>query len=321
MAARAQACANCGTQSVAMKRCVACKTTTYCGAACQKADWKNHKKSCGTPVVDRVIEHRWLGDVPPEGELPPASLDEIDKKITAAWMADDWRGVLQWDFFLDELLAWGTFQFEDMTLCFSARLLGVFSDAHKLAYTESGNASENIEEAKISIALAKRRVPILGQLGRFMEQGHNMCWIGHVEWITLSTDADSWYERAIKVGKEHHLYEVESTALEGLGCIRCTQGHPDGVGMLRNAHLAAMQVTNPRYEIQALHSLVDALIQRTLIPEAWPLLRRLLTLAVDVTASEHHATGVSVDEVLAILFAASIHEVIRIHTRVVARSI
>ena len=124
-----------------------------------------------------MIEHRWLGDVPPEGELPPASLDEIDKKITAAWMADDWRGVLKWDFFLDELLAWGTFQFEDMTLCFSARLLGVFSDAHKLAYTESGNASENIEEAKISIALAKRRVPILGQLGRFMEQGHNMCWL------------------------------------------------------------------------------------------------------------------------------------------------
>ena len=321
MAARAQACANCGTQAVAMKRCVACKTTTYCGAACQKADWKNHKKSCGTPVVDRVIEHRWLGDVPPEGELPPASLDEIDKKITAAWMADDWRGVLQWDFFLDELLARGTFSIESLTLRYSARLLGVFADAHKLAYTESGETSENIEEAKISIALTKRRVPILGQLGRFMEQGHNMCWIGHVEWITLSTDAVSWYERAIKVGKEHNLYEVESTALEGLGCIRCTQGHPDGVGMLRNAHLAAMQVTNPRYEIQALHSLVDALIQRTLIPEARPLLRRLLTLAVDVTASEHHATGVSVDEVLAILFAASIHEVIRIHTRVVARSI
>jgi hypothetical protein len=35
-----------GTTLVATHRCSKCKITWYCGAACQKADWKKHKVTC-----------------------------------------------------------------------------------------------------------------------------------------------------------------------------------------------------------------------------------------------------------------------------------
>ena len=45
------ACAVCHTQEAAMdvfKKCRGCKEVVYCGKACQKKDWKTHKKVCNT---------------------------------------------------------------------------------------------------------------------------------------------------------------------------------------------------------------------------------------------------------------------------------
>jgi len=54
-------CANCGKKEgeggIKLKRCMACKYTNYCGAECQKANWKKHKKSCEylqMPTIDRA---------------------------------------------------------------------------------------------------------------------------------------------------------------------------------------------------------------------------------------------------------------------------
>lgn len=47
-------CAYC-KQSNAKKRCVKCKSTTYCNAECQKAHWSTHKLDCDdtlTNVID-----------------------------------------------------------------------------------------------------------------------------------------------------------------------------------------------------------------------------------------------------------------------------
>ena len=39
-------CSHCGKEGVDLKRCLRCLQSSYCGAECQKADWKLHKKSC-----------------------------------------------------------------------------------------------------------------------------------------------------------------------------------------------------------------------------------------------------------------------------------
>ena len=39
-------CSHCGKQREALKRCSRCKQDSYCGAECQNAAWKGHRKSC-----------------------------------------------------------------------------------------------------------------------------------------------------------------------------------------------------------------------------------------------------------------------------------
>ncbi|KAJ1481591.1 hypothetical protein T484DRAFT_1625465 [Baffinella frigidus] len=56
MAASATSCAHCGKQGVSFKRLSRCNNGSYCGAECQRADWKQHKKTCV-----------------PAGQLPEAS--------------------------------------------------------------------------------------------------------------------------------------------------------------------------------------------------------------------------------------------------------
>ena len=44
-----QRCAVCQAEEPAMdtfKKCRGCKAVVYCGKACQKKDWKTHKKVC-----------------------------------------------------------------------------------------------------------------------------------------------------------------------------------------------------------------------------------------------------------------------------------
>merc|ERR1712196_279653 len=42
-------CANCGideSEKKTFKKCAGCNLVRYCSKACQRADWKNHKKLC-----------------------------------------------------------------------------------------------------------------------------------------------------------------------------------------------------------------------------------------------------------------------------------
>ena len=43
-------CSHCGKQGEDLKRCLRCKLASYCGAECQRAGWKMHKKSCAEPL-------------------------------------------------------------------------------------------------------------------------------------------------------------------------------------------------------------------------------------------------------------------------------
>ena len=86
LSAMAASCAHCGkgakTKGPALKRCPICKYAWYCRAACQKAAWKVHKQTCA----------------------PPLPLGDVRTKLRVAHYADDWRGVLDLERYMEDLL-------------------------------------------------------------------------------------------------------------------------------------------------------------------------------------------------------------------------
>ena len=75
-------CAHCGKQGTELKRCSICKHVWYCGAACQNAAWKRHKKTCA----------------------PPLSTNDVRDKVLAASPSRDWVEVLQWEVRMEEIM-------------------------------------------------------------------------------------------------------------------------------------------------------------------------------------------------------------------------
>ena len=63
-------CSHCGKECEDLKRCSVCKHASYCGAACQNAAWKKHKKNCVT-------------------------LEEVRNRVSAAAEGGDWRGFVK----------------------------------------------------------------------------------------------------------------------------------------------------------------------------------------------------------------------------------
>ena len=129
MAASAESCAHCGKQGAGFKRCSVCKQASYCGSECQNADWKRHKKRCA----------------------PPVPLQDVAAKINAAKAAGDWRGVLQWEGRMEELLAR---QSDDAC----SETLTIFSGAHEFGYQATGSK----DHARSSVGLLERRIQLLG---------------------------------------------------------------------------------------------------------------------------------------------------------------
>ncbi|KAL8438467.1 hypothetical protein Efla_002217 [Eimeria flavescens] len=41
-------CENCGKEDVPLRRCGGCQKVFYCGAQCQREDWRLHKRICVT---------------------------------------------------------------------------------------------------------------------------------------------------------------------------------------------------------------------------------------------------------------------------------
>ena len=275
MAESADSCAYCVKQGAGFKRCSVCKHASYCGVACQNADWKRHKKSC----------------VPPQ---------DVAAKINAAHTTGNWRGVLKWEERMEGLMAGET---DDAHWCGT---LSVFSNAHELGFQVTGNH----DHARSYIALQERRIPLLGKLQRFRDQGMAMSSIAsNLFSLDRLSETENWYQRARDVGAAHGFFSLESSACVGLGLAALNEGRPEeSLNLLRNALVAAElnELDDPQYELDALKALIFALFQTDSIDEVEPLVLRLREAAT----AQSDKGGFCSAELVSMLESAHLHEVL-----------
>jgi hypothetical protein len=282
MAESADICAQCGKQGSGFKRCSVCKQASYCGVACQKKDWKRHKKDCTAPVP----------------------VMDVAAKIQAAQKKGDWQGMLQWEGRMEELMA---VRLSD-DRC--SLILSWFSNAHLLEYQATGIT----HHARSCAGLVQRRIPFLGKLQRFRDQGDEMCKLADIlRALERTIEAATWYAQARNVGAAHGFFSLECTACMGLGKAAMAEGrHEEGVALLRNAVVAAElnELDDPAYELDALNDLIGALFMTQSIVEVESLVLRFREL---YKASDAQV-GFCFEEFNSLLWFARIHEVINLYT-------
>jgi hypothetical protein len=277
MAASAESCAHCGKQGAGFKRCSRCKQASYCGVACQNANWKGHKKTCA----------------------PLVPLQDVAAKINAAHAVGDWRGVLKWEGRMEELMAC-----ESDDTC--SGTLTVFSQAHLSGHSATGSE----DHARSLVGLDERRIPLLGKLQRFWDQGNAMCCLSNtLRSLERNSEAATWSQRARDVGAAHGFFSLESRACIGLGTAAMEEGrHEEGLALLRNALVAAElnELDNPAFELDPLQALIKALFKTNSIDEVEPLVLRYREAA----KAQSETVESWVPECDSLLCTAQLHEVL-----------
>jgi len=238
-------CAYCGKPGRALKRCSVCKQVWYCGAECQKAGWKKHKKTCA----------------------PPLSTEDVRARVVAASDADDWREVLQWEGRMNEMMVG-----QSNITC--ELILGRFMAAHSSGSLST--ASETLPNGSphhslSSIRLAEQLVDFMGEMQRLRDQGEAMCALArNLSAAGKRQEASLYYQKARKVAEAHGFYSVECRACLGLGEEKMKEGcTEEGLDLLRNA-LAASRLSENEwstYELPVLDSLINALFHTEAIDE------------------------------------------------------
>ncbi|KAJ1495319.1 hypothetical protein T484DRAFT_1762975 [Baffinella frigidus] len=127
-------CAHCGKQGGEFQRCSRCKQACYCGAECQRAGWKAHKKTCAPPL-------HWI---------------QVAEKVLSGNIAGDWREILKWEGRMEELLTHSPD--DQIANCH----LQTFMNAHMWKLSTTGFQKSAVDVAR----LEARRVDLLGKMER-----------------------------------------------------------------------------------------------------------------------------------------------------------
>ena len=187
-------------------------------------------------------------------------------------------------------------------------ILVVFSRAHRMEWQATGNK----DHARSYAGLVERRIPLLGKLQRFWDQGESMCILSNVLRLLLrKREAATWFQRARDVGAAHGFFSLESKACIGLGQAAMEEGrNEEGLALLRNSLVAAElnELDDAHYELRVLEALVDALFTTTSIDEVEPLVLRYREAAKACSGKE--GFGFACDSLLG---SARLHEVLCIH--------
>jgi hypothetical protein len=232
-------CAHCGKQGTALNRCSTCKHVWYCGATCQNAAWKRHKKACA----------------------PPLSTEDVRARVDAAGKAEDWREVLKWEGRMDELM-------EGQPDAMREIILKRFKAAHLSGALSTGSP----HHALSSIRLHEHLIDLLGQGQRFRDQGEAMCSLANSFCMAgKRQEASLCYQKARKVGEAHGFFSVECRACLGLGQDKIVEGCiEEGLDLLRNALVASRLSENEGYstwELPVLELLIEVLFLTEAIDE------------------------------------------------------
>jgi hypothetical protein len=268
-------CSHCGKECAELRRCSVCKHVSYCGAACQNAAWKKHKKTCVT-------------------------LEEVRKRVDAVSGEGDWWGVLKWEGRMEQLL-------ENRSDASRSHILNDFSWAHGVASNSTGSTDHALAAAR----LQDRRIELLGNMQRFRDQGEAMCGAAAALVNAGKVHEAIWYyQRARDLGAAHGFFSVEGKACLGLGQLALEERRPDeAVDLLRNA-LAAWSLREDEddtdMELHVLCQLIHALFYTKAIDEVEPLVLRFREAAKAQTRRDGH---VRFPELESLYASSRLHEV------------
>jgi len=226
-------------------------------------------------------------------------LQDVATKINAAHATGDWRVVLKWEGRMEELMA--AQSDEDCS-----RTLAVFAEAHRKEFQATGSK----DHARSLVGLVERRIPLLGKLQRFWDQGNAVCNLsGWLRLLHRDREAATWSQRARDVGAAHGFFSLESMACVGLGEAAMEEGrHEEGVALLRNAIVAAElnELDDPTYELNALQSLIKVLFKANSLDELEPLVLRYREAA----KAQSEKVDFCFAEFNSLLCSAELHEVL-----------
>ena len=277
----ADKCAHCGKQGAAgvvLKRCSVCKQDSYCGANCQRAGWKQHKKTCQA--------------------TPP--LKELCEILNAAIMRDDWPGVLKWEGRMELMMA------SVPSDPFHDHILRGFANAHKMIRYETGTKDHALDVIRIQ----ERRVEILGRMQRFRDQGEAMNEIAdHLRVVGKRTEAIACFHKLRDLGAAHGFFSVETNACVGLGLLAMEDGRNEaGLELLRNAVAAGLLNENDENSdaLGPMAELINALFLTNGIDEVEPLVLRFREGAKE---KSRQAGRVRYAELLSLKHLAKLHKV------------
>jgi len=267
-------CSHCGKQRATLKRCSRCKQTSYCGAECQSAAWKGHKKLCVT-------------------------LDDAFEKVHAANLREDWRGVIKLEGRMEEMM-----EVAPDDVC--NEILDVFADAHRRAFNSTGSQDHSLS----IVRLETRRAELLGKMQRFRDQGETLCRVAdNLPGVGRRHEAEGYFQRARKIAEEHGFFSVECQSCLGLGNLALVRERKEeGLELLRNALLCVpLCVGNVTgMELNVLDSITNALFDTHAIDEVEPLVARYLEAGR--AYSEAHGRP-TLSELHSLYASARLHEV------------
>ncbi|KAJ1486886.1 hypothetical protein T484DRAFT_1788307 [Baffinella frigidus] len=269
-----ESCAQCGKHRATLKRCSRCKQASYCGALCQNAAWRGHKKSC-------------------------VLLKDVWAKVSMASASDsEWREVLKWEGRMEDLM-------ENVPDAACNAIIRMFKEAHRLGLRATGNA----QHSHAMVALQERRIGLLGKMERFRDQGEAMCTCADsLHFAGKRQEAAAYFQRARNLAEAHGFFSVECLACMGLGELAIGEGrHEEGVALIRNAlHSAELnEEDDNNYEINVLCCLCNVLLNSHAIDEVEPLLPRYLEAA---NAESTRRGRLCIEELRSLYASARFHE-------------